>query len=86
MWTAPTNQTNDIDFNFNLNYAPETKNYGVGSELTVRTSNVEGFGVYISPYAELYTLGINWRLKVDVNVITETRELITGYLNINASF
>jgi hypothetical protein len=83
---APTNQTNDIDFNFNLGYAPETKNYGVGSELTVRTSDQEELGVYISPYVELHTRGINWRLKVDVNVLTETRELITGYLNINASF
>jgi len=83
---APTNQTNDIDFNFNLNYAPETKNFGVGGELTVRTSNVEEFGVYISPYAEFYTLGINWSLKVDFNVITDTRDLITGYINITASF
>jgi len=83
---APTNETNDIDFNFNLNFAPETKNYGVGGEVTVRTSNVEELGVYLSPYAELYTLGIIWKLKVDFNVITETRDLVTGYLNINASF
>jgi hypothetical protein len=83
---APTNKTNDIDFNFNLNYAPVTKNYGFGSEVTVRTNNVEEFGLYISPYAQLYTLGINWSLKVDFNVITDTREFITGYLNINASF
>jgi hypothetical protein len=83
---APTNQTNDIDFNFNLNYAPVTKNYGFGGEVTVRTSNVEELGVYISPYAQLYTLGINWSLKVDFNAVTGTRDFITGYLNINASF
>jgi len=83
---APTNETNDIDFNFNLNFAPETKNYGLGGELTVRTSSVEELSVYISPYAELYTLGINWRLMIDFNVLSEYRDLITGYLNINASF
>jgi hypothetical protein len=58
----------------------------VGGELTVRTSNIEELGVYISPYAALHALGINWKLKIDFNVVTDTRDLITGYLNINASF
>ena len=83
---AATNETNDIDFNFNLNFAPETRNFGTGTELTVRTSSVEELGVSISPYAELYTPGVIWRLKVDFNVLTETRDLVTGHLNINASF
>ncbi len=83
---APTNETNDIDFNFNLNYAPETKNFGLGGELNIQTNSVEEFGVFISPYAELYTRGIIWKLKIDFNVLSETRDLITGYLNINASF
>jgi len=82
----PTTETNDIDFNFNLNYAPQTRKYALGTEVTVKTTSVEEFGVYVSPYVGFYTLGINWKFKVDFNVVSEVRPLVTGYLNVNASF
>jgi hypothetical protein len=29
---------------------------------------------------------VTWKAKIDFNVLSESRDLITGYLNIQASF
>jgi hypothetical protein len=81
-----TGETNDIDFNFNLNYAPQTKNYSFGAELNLQTNKAEAFGIYVSPYVGFYTLGMNWSFKVDINAASDVRSFVTGYLNVTASF
>jgi hypothetical protein len=83
---GPTGEINDIDFNFNLNYAPQTKKYAVGAELNLQTNKNENFGIYASPYVGFHTLGVNWSFKVDINALSEVRGFVTGYLNVNASF
>jgi hypothetical protein len=82
----PTNETNDLDFNFNLNYAPLESNFSTGGELNVQTNSQEPVGVYLSPYISVYTAGVTWKLKVDFNLISQARNFFTAYLNINASF
>jgi hypothetical protein len=82
----PTNEVNDIDFNFNLFYEPQTKKFALGGELNLQTNRVEEFGVYISPYVRFHTFGVNWQVKTDFNVLTEARPFFTGYIDINASF
>jgi hypothetical protein len=82
----PTNETNDIDFNFDLNFEPATKYWAVGTELNIQSNRDEELGVFISPYVDFFTSGIVWEIKVDVNVFSQVREPVTGYLNINASF
>jgi hypothetical protein len=82
----PTNETNDVDFNFNINYEPQTKNYAVGTELSLQTNKTENFGIYVSPYVDFYTLGMTWSFKIDINAVSEVRGFVTGYLNVSASF
>ncbi len=81
-----TNETNDIDFNFDLNYEPEASYFSGGAELNIQTNHSESLGVYVSPYISIFTYGIRWKIKVDFNLISQTRDFITAYLNINASF
>ncbi len=81
-----TNETNDIDFNFNLNYSPEASYFSGGGELNIQTSRVDPIGVYISPYVSIFTSGVTWKIKVDVNLLSQSRDFLTAYLNINASF
>jgi hypothetical protein len=82
----PTGEVNDIDFNFDLNYEPATRYWAAGTELNLQSNKDEDLGVFISPYISLFTSGIVWKIKVDFNVSSETREFLTGYLDINASF
>jgi hypothetical protein len=81
-----TDESNDIDFNFDLNYSPETRYFSAGGELSIQTNKLEDLGVSLSPYISLYSSGVKWKLKVDFNVLSESRDLVTGYLNIQASF
>ena len=81
-----TNEKNDIDFNFDLNYVPEGSNFSGGTELNIQTNKLETLGVAVSPYISIFTSGVTWKVKVDVNVISEYRDLLTAYLNITASF
>jgi hypothetical protein len=83
---SPTNQANDLDFNFNLNYTPEGSIFSGGGELNIQTTSLEPLGVYLSPYITVYTSGVTWKVKVDFNLISQARDFITAYLNINASF
>ena len=83
---ALTNETNDLDFNFNLNYAPEAGNFSTGGELNIQTNSQEPVGVYLSPYVSVYTAGVTWKVKLDFNLISQARDFITAYLNISASF
>jgi hypothetical protein len=82
----PTNQVNDLDFNFNLNYAPEDSIFAGGGELNIQTTSQEPLGIYLSPYISVFTSGVTWKVKVDFNLISQARDFITAYLNINASF
>jgi len=81
-----TGETNDIDFNFDLNYEPEASYFSGGSELNIQTNKLETFGVSLSPYISIFTSGLTWKIKVDFNFITQSRDFITAYLNILASF
>jgi len=81
-----TDERNDIDFNFDLNYAPEARYFSTGGELNIQTNKLETLGVSLSPYISIYTSGVTWKAKIDFNVLSESRDLITGYLNIQASF
>lgn len=81
-----TRETNDIDFNFDLNYAPEASYFSGGTELNIQTNRLETFCVAVSPYVSIYTSGLTWKVKVDFNFLAESREFVTGYLNIKASF
>lgn len=83
---SPTNETNDLDFNFNLNYAPEESSFSGGGELNVQTNSQEPVGVYLSPYIKVFSSGVTWKVKVDFNLISQARNFMTAYLNINASF
>jgi hypothetical protein len=81
-----TDERNDIDFNFNLNYAPAAKYFSTGGELNIQTNKLETLGVFFSPYISINSAGIIWKVKVDFNVLSESRDLVTAYLNIRASF
>ncbi len=81
-----TNEGNDIDFNFDLNYAPERRYFAVGGEFNVQTNEDEPFGIFISPYVNIFTSGIAWKIKMDFNILSEKKEFITTYVNIKASF
>jgi hypothetical protein len=81
-----TGETNDIDFNFDLNYEPETSYVAGGGELNIQTNRYESFGISLSPYIRIYSSGIIWKVKVDFNLLSEWKDFITAYLNINASF
>jgi len=79
-------ESNDIDFNFDLNYEPETSYFSGGGEVNIQTNRYENFGIYVSPYVSVYTSGLTWKVKVNFNLISESRDFITAYLNIKASF
>ncbi len=81
-----TGEKNDIDFNFDLNYEPEARYFSTGGELNIQTNKTDALGVYISPYISIFTSGLTWKIKVNFNVVSETQDLITAYLNIKASF
>ncbi|MGQ9615865.1 MAG: hypothetical protein ACUVWJ_05615 [Spirochaetota bacterium] len=81
-----TGEINDIDFNFDLNYEPETSYVAGGGELNIQTNRYESFGISLSPYIRIYSSGIIWKVKVDFNLLSEWKDFITAYLNINASF
>jgi len=81
-----TNEVNDIDFNFDLNYEPEASYFSGGTELNIQTNYNENLGLYVSPYISIFSYGLRWKIKVDFNLISESRDFITAYLNINASF
>lgn len=81
-----TNEKNDIDFNFDLNYEPEASNFSGGAELNIQTNKLETLGIAVSPYVSIFTSGVTWKIKVDINVLTQSRDLLTAYLNIKASF
>jgi len=81
-----TDEKNDIDFNFDLNYEPETSFFSGGSELNIQTNKEESFGVYLSPYIRIFTSGVIWKVKIDFNLLSEHRDFITAYLNVKASF
>jgi hypothetical protein len=83
---ADTDEVNDIDFNFNLNYEPESSYFSAGGELNIQTNKTEEFGIFLSPYFSFITLGINWKVKVDFNILGESRDFVTAFLNVNASF
>jgi hypothetical protein len=83
---SSTDQVNDLDFNFNLNFTPEDSIFSGGGELNIQTTSQETLGVYLSPYITVYTSGVMWKVKVDFNLISQARNFITAYLNINASF
>lgn len=81
-----TGETNDIDFNFDLNYEPETSYVSGGGELNIQTNRNESFGISLSPYIRVFTSGIIWKVKVDFNLLSEWKDFITAYLNVTASF
>jgi hypothetical protein len=83
---GPTNETNDLDFNFNLNYAPKASTFSTGGELNIQTNSVETLGIYLSPYISVYTAGVTWKVKIDFNLISQAKDFVTAYLNISASF
>ncbi len=81
-----THETNDIDFNFDLNYEPEASYFSGGTELNIQTNRLETFCIAVSPYVSIFTSGVTWKVKVDFNFLADSREFITAYLNIKASF
>lgn len=81
-----TDEENDIDFNFNLNYEPEGRYFSGGTELNIQTNRYEDYLVAVSPYISIFTSGLIWKIKVDFNVLSPSRNLVTAYLNIRASF
>ncbi|MBN2322927.1 MAG: hypothetical protein JXQ30_04270, partial [Spirochaetes bacterium] len=83
---GPTNETNDLDFNFNLNYAPKASTFSTGGELNIQTNSVETMGIYLSPYISVYAAGVTWKVKIDFNLVTQAKDFVTAYLNISASF
>jgi hypothetical protein len=83
---SPTNEKNDLDFNFNLNYGPAESAFSAGGELNLQTNRLEPVGVYLSPYISVYAAGVTWKVKVNFNLISQIRDFVTAYLNISASF
>ena len=81
-----TDETNDIDFNFDLNYEPEARYFSTGGELNIQTNKLDALGVSISPYISIFTSGLTWKVKINFNVLSETRDILTAFLNIKASF
>ncbi|MCD6396417.1 MAG: hypothetical protein J7L71_02670, partial [Spirochaetaceae bacterium] len=68
------------------NYEPEASYFSGGTELNIQTNYNENLGLYVSPYISIFSYGLRWKIKVDFNLISESRDFITAYLNINASF
>lgn len=81
-----TGETNDIDFNFDLNYAPEARYFSVGGEFNMQTNKTEPYGIFISPYINIFASGLAWKLKLDFNILSQLDELLTAYVNVSASF
>jgi len=81
-----TEERSDIDFNFNLYYVFKGEKVTAGGEYNIQTNNTDDFGMYLSPYVSLYTSGLVWKIKLDCNLISGSRDFITAYLNLQSSF
>jgi hypothetical protein len=81
-----TNQTDDIDFNLNINYSPKSHDLFIGNELNIRSNTIEDFGITISPYISFLTFGVLWKIKFDFTLLSDTQDFFTSFVNINTSF
>ncbi len=81
-----TGETNDIDFNFDLNYEPEARYFSIGGAFNVQTNNIETLGVFFSPYINIFASGLAGKIKLDINILSKREELVTGYVVANISF
>jgi hypothetical protein len=83
---ADTGEQSDIDFNFDFFYTPEKGIFSPGAELNVRTNSMEDLAISLSPYVSVYNSGLVWKIKFDFNLISQSRDLFTAYLNLQSSF
>jgi hypothetical protein len=81
-----TGETNDVDFNLDLNFSPEQKRYAIGGELNVQTNTLETLGVFFSPYIQVNASGVAWKIKLDINALSDSREIVTALINIQSAF
>ena len=81
-----TEERSDIDFNFDLYHTFKGEKVIAGGEYNIQTNKTDDFGIYLSPYVSLYTSGLAWKIKLDFNLISESRDFITAYLNLQSSF
>jgi hypothetical protein len=83
---VPTNERSDIDFNFDFFFTPEKGAFSPGGEFNIRTNAADDLGVSLSPYVSVYSSGIVWKIKAEFNVISQSRDLFTGYVSLQSSF
>jgi len=81
-----TGETNDVDFNLDLSFSPEQKKYAIGGELNVQTNTLETLGVFFSPYIQVNASGVAWKIKLDINALSDSREIVTALINIQSAF
>jgi hypothetical protein len=81
-----TNERSDIDFNFDLFYTPDKGAFSPGGEFNIRTNSADDLGISLSPYVTIYSSGIVWKIKAEFNLISQSRDLFTGYINLQSSF
>jgi len=81
-----TNEENDIDFNLDLSFSPEERKYAIGGELNVQTNSLETLGVFFSPYIQVNASGVAWKIKIDINALSDSREIVSALINIQSAF
>ncbi len=81
-----TGEINDIDFNLDLNYEPEAQFFSLGAAVNVQTNSFEPFGLFVSPYINIFTSGLAWKIKMDINIISQRAEVVTGFVSASISF
>ena len=83
---ADTGETNDIDFNFDLSNTSKKGTFTTGGEFNIRTDSLDDLGVSFSPYISIFSSGLTWKIKVDLNLLSQSRDLFSAYLNLQSSF
>jgi hypothetical protein len=81
-----TGEINDIDFNLDLNYEPEAQFFSLGGAINLQTNDLEPLGVFVSPYVDIFTSGLAWKIKLDINILSKREELVTGFVSARISF
>ena len=83
---ADTGEMNDIDFNFDLSNTSKKGTFTTGGEFNIRTDSLDDLGVSFSPYISIFSSGLTWKIKVDLNLLSQSRDLFSAYLNLQSSF
>jgi hypothetical protein len=81
-----TGEQNDIDFNFDLFFTSEKGTFSPGGEFNIRTNSVDDLAISLSPYVSVYSAGLVWKFKLEFNLLSQSRDPFTAYIDLQSSF